>query len=86
MLKNYYVGSFDPPHLGHLNTYNKAKKALQEDIAIAICHNDIKGNRLMSLDESRIMCEITFTTNDVRVCENRDEMLSLIADSRRIIR
>ena len=73
-MKIYYVGSFDPPHIGHLNTYNKACAKLNAPIGIAICSNELKKTPLLNLEERARLCRIVFNSNDIIICQNSDEI------------
>lgn len=73
-MKIYYVGSFDPPHIGHLNTYKKACAKLDSPIGIAICSNELKTTPLLNLEERARLCKMIFDTEDVVICQNSDEI------------
>lgn len=73
-MKIYYVGSFDPPHIGHLNTYKKACYKLDAPIGIAICSNELKTASLLNLEERSRLCRMVFDTEDVIICQNSDEI------------
>lgn len=70
----YFVGSFDPPHNGHLNTYKKACTILNAQIGIAICANELKSAPLLSLEERKQLCRVVFETDDIVVCRNISEV------------
>jgi len=56
-MKAVYIGSFDPAHLGHKNTYEKALLKLNCPIDIAICKSPLKDSGIFSMAERKIIAE-----------------------------
>ncbi|MBQ6961341.1 MAG: adenylyltransferase/cytidyltransferase family protein [Clostridia bacterium] len=81
-----YVGSFDPAHNGHLNTYRKASCILNERIKICICYNELKPQGMFSIDERIAIAKALFHTNDICSFKNYYEIKQLIESSDLIVR
>ena len=81
-----FAGSFDPAHRGHLNTFLKASRILDEKIRICICYNEIKQTNLFSLEERLKIAEATFPTDDISICRTNDEIKKMLIESDLYIR
>lgn len=77
-MKIYFVGSFDPPHIGHINTYKKACAKLDTQVGIAICSNELKNHPLLTLEERAQLCRLVFETNDIVICKNSIEIKQFV--------
>lgn len=82
----FFVGSFDPPHIGHKKTFELAQQILKIPINIAICQNTLKTKPMFCLSERKILCENTFLTQNIIVCENEIETRKFYFQCDRIIR
>lgn len=73
-----YIGSFDPAHLGHRNTYEKACNELRIPIDVAICNNPLKVSTVFSLPERRNIAESVFLNCKISLYYNYEQILSLL--------
>lgn len=85
-MKIYYVGSFDPPHVGHLNTYKKACAKLDTQIGIAICANELKVAPLLELEERAYLCKLVFQTNNIIICKTSSEIKQFVEECDMFVR
>lgn len=86
MLNVAFVGSFDPAHIGHLNTYQKATRILNQRIKICICYNEFKPRGMFSIDERIAIARALFHTNEINSFATHNEIKKLIVDSDLIVR
>jgi len=77
-MKAVYIGSFDPAHLGHKNTYEKALLKLNCPIDIAICKSPLKDSGIFSMAERKIIAEDIFKAVRVSLYESETQILNLL--------
>lgn len=81
MKKIIYVGSFDPAHYGHLDTYKNISNLFPgEKVTVVICRNDLKEEGILSIDERKVVSEDLFKT-DILIAENMREVCSIIREA-----
>jgi len=86
MTNAIFPGSFDPAHIGHLNTFLKAQKLFKDEIKICICTNNFKGAGLLTMNERLIIAKSLFPTNNIDVFYSADDITELLNNSSIIIR
>ena len=80
-----FLGSFDPPHYGHLNTYLNAQKKFGGNIRICICTNNFK-NGLLTIEERLYISQSLFPSKDIMVYRDKESITQLVRDSDKIVR
>lgn len=85
-MKAIYLGSFDPAHYGHRNTYEKAKRLLQCDIQIGICSNMLKMSPWFTTDERLLIAKSVFQTDDIVICNTMEEVINTVQKAHYIVR
>lgn len=85
-MKVVYVGSFDPLHFGHKNTYEKALRLLNIPIEIAICMNPLKKEYMFSLEERRTIAESVFSNACINLYDGQEEIIGLINNADMLVR
>lgn len=86
MKRIVYVGSFDPAHIGHLNTYQKATRILCEHITPCVCCNELKPQGLFALSERVAIAKALFDTDEIQSFTTYQEIRHLIETSDLIVR
>lgn len=81
-----FAGSFDPAHIGHLNTYKKASRILNQEIKIGICYNVDKPEKAFTLKERIEIAKVTFPTSDIFSYESNNDIREMLIQSDLIIR
>jgi phosphopantetheine adenylyltransferase len=81
-----FPGSFDPAHIGHLNTYLKAQLILGGKIKVCICMNPSKKNGLLSMEERVIVAESVFPTGSFKIFQNASDIFTLLQECKKIVR
>jgi len=85
-MRAVYVGSFDPAHLGHKNTYDIACHVLQIPIDIAICQNPYKTTFTFSLPERKRIAESVFTNSNIQLFYTFEHIAILLEEYDLIVR
>ena len=81
-----YLGSFDPAHSGHYNTYLNAKKYFGEPIEVCICMNDLKEKGVFTLDERLAIAKTIFPDAVVTAHTGKENIRSLILSADAFVR
>ena len=81
-----YLGSFDPAHSGHYNTYLNALKYFGEPIEICICMNDLKEGGVFTMDERLTIARSVFPDAVVSTHTGRDNIRQLILSADAFVR
>ena len=85
-MKVVYVGSFDPPHFGHRNTYEKALRQFNRPIEIAICKSPLKKEYLFSLEERKTIAESVFLNACINLYNGQEQIIDLINNVDMLVR
>ena len=81
-----YLGSFDPAHMGHYNTYLNAKRHFGEPIEVCVCINDLKGSGVFTPEERLQIARSIFRDAKVGVYVGKDAIKELILSADAFVR
>lgn len=73
-----YAGSFDPPHLGHLDLIERAAAAFGE-LLVAVATNPAKGSGLLAVEErTSLLHQVTVHLDNVEVVKHEGLLVELV--------
>ncbi len=82
-----YVGSFNPAHLSHKNTLEKAQNYFEQPVKVCICKNELKTTEFFSLPERLEFAKDIFgEETDIDIYEGYKEIQQLLYDAQSIVR
>jgi phosphopantetheine adenylyltransferase len=81
-----YLGSFDPAHMGHYNTYLNARKYFGEPVEVCICINDLKESGVFGIDERLTIAKTIFPDATVSAYAGKDSIRELILSADAFVR
>ena len=85
-MKILYLGSFDPAHMGHYNTFRKAEKYFGQPVKVCICINDLKESGVFSASERLEIAKTIFPGAEVSVDQDKDTIRELILSADGFVR
>lgn len=85
-MKILYLGSFDPAHIGHYNTFRKAEKHFGEPIEVCICINDLKKSGVFTIEERLTIARSIFKGATVTAYQGKDTIRELILSADGFVR
>jgi pantetheine-phosphate adenylyltransferase len=73
-----YAGSFDPPHLGHLDLIERAAATFGQ-LVVVVATNPTKGSGLLAIEErTSLLHRITLHLDNVEVVKHEGLLVELV--------